>query len=75
MPESVDASSIRARLANGELVITIPKVSKVRAAQPSLEHSRLSMHAVQCGYGGRMSGSSLLLFCCSPLHRLCLQRQ
>ena len=36
LPESVDASGIRARLANGELVITLPKVSKVRAARPAL---------------------------------------
>ena len=31
VPELVDASSIRAKLANGELVITLPKTVKVRA--------------------------------------------
>lgn len=29
MPDAVDASGIRARLTNGELVITLPKAAKV----------------------------------------------
>lgn len=34
VPESVDASGIRARLAHGELIITLPKMAKVCAMLP-----------------------------------------
>ena len=35
MPDAVDASGIRARLTNGELVITLPKAAKVCTASHS----------------------------------------